>query len=49
MISLDWDLSWFGCDEFDANLVKAVQKWQKAHGLTGRWACGPNDISQGVD
>jgi len=39
--SLNWDPSWFGCEEFDYNLVKAVQEWQKAHGLTGDGLVGP--------
>lgn len=39
--SLGWAPSWFGCDEFDVNLVKAVQKWQKANGLTGDGLVGP--------
>jgi len=39
--SLGWKPSWFGCEEFDFNLVKAVQKWQKAHGLTGDGLVGP--------
>jgi len=38
---LGWDPSWFGCDEFDVELVKAVQKWQKAHGLTADGLVGP--------
>ena len=39
--SLGWDPSWFGCDEFDFNLVKAVQKWQRTNGLTGDGLVGP--------
>ena len=39
--SLGWDPSWFGCDEFDFNLVKAVQKWQKNMGLTADGLVGP--------
>ena len=39
--SLGWDPSWFGCDEFDFNLVKSVQKWQKTNGLTGDGLVGP--------
>lgn len=39
--SLGWDPSWFNCEEFDFNLVKAVQKWQKANGLTGDGLVGP--------
>ena len=39
--SLGWEPSWFGCDEFDVNLVKAVQKWQKKNGLTADGLVGP--------
>ena len=38
---LGWSPSWFGCDEFDYNLVKAVQKWQRENGLTGDGLVGP--------
>jgi hypothetical protein len=39
--SLGWDPTWFGCDEFDFNLVKAVQKWQRQNGLAGDGLVGP--------
>ena len=39
--SLGWDPSWFGCEEFDFNLVKAVQKWQKVNSLTADGLVGP--------
>ena len=39
--SLGWLPSWFGCEEFDNNLVKAVQKWQKEHNLTADGLVGP--------
>jgi len=39
--SLGWTPSWFGCEEFDFNLVKAVQKWQKKNGLTADGLVGP--------
>ena len=39
--SLGWDPSWFGCDEFDFNLVKAIQKWQRSNSLTGDGLVGP--------
>ena len=29
---LGWTPDWFGCDEFDNDLVKAVQRWQKRRG-----------------
>ena len=38
---LGWNPSWFGCKEFDVDLVKAVQKWQKNNGLTGDGLVGP--------
>ena len=38
---LGWEPSWFGCDEFDVNLVKAVQKWQKENGLKADGLVGP--------
>ena len=39
--SLGWNPSWFGCEEFDFKLVKAVQKWQRKNGLTGDGLVGP--------
>ena len=39
--SLGWSPDWFGCSEFDVRLVKAVQKWQKLHGLTADGLVGP--------
>jgi hypothetical protein len=39
--SLGWDPSWFGCEEFDFLLVKAVQKWQKNMGLKSDGLVGP--------
>jgi len=38
---LGWEPSWFGCEEFDNNLVKEVQKWQRVHGLTADGLVGP--------
>ena len=38
---LGWDPSWFGCDEFDIDLVNAVKKWQRSNGLTGDGLVGP--------
>ena len=38
---LGWNPSWFGCDEFDVNLVKAVQRWQKERGLSADGLVGP--------
>jgi hypothetical protein len=39
--SLGWNTSWFGCEEFDNKLVKAVQKWQKSMGLKADGLVGP--------
>ena len=38
---LGWDPSWFDCDEFDHNLVKSVQKWQRLNGLKADGLVGP--------
>tara|TARA_A100001011_G_scaffold400337_1_gene514209 strand:- start:2517 stop:3470 length:954 start_codon:yes stop_codon:yes gene_type:complete len=38
---LGWTPSWFGCQEFDFELVKAVQKWQKKNRLTADGLVGP--------
>tara|TARA_A100001011_G_scaffold376972_1_gene440140 strand:+ start:873 stop:1820 length:948 start_codon:yes stop_codon:yes gene_type:complete len=39
--SLGWKPEWFGCDEFNHVLIKAVQKWQRANGLTADGLVGP--------
>jgi len=39
--SLGWLPEWFDCFEFDYRLVKAVQKWQRAHGLKADGLVGP--------
>ena len=38
---LGWTPEWFGCDEFDFNLVKEVQKWQRSNGLVADGLVGP--------
>ena len=38
---LGWDPSWFGEDSFDDDLIVAIKKWQKSHGLTADGLCGP--------
>ena len=38
---LGWGPNWFGERYFDDKLVRAIKKWQKAHGLTGDGLCGP--------
>ncbi len=39
---LGWDPSWFGCEEFDDDLVRAIKKWQRKHRLTADGLCGPS-------
>ena len=39
--SLGWDPTWFGCIEFDNDLVNAVKKWQRQHHLTADGLVGP--------
>ena len=38
---LGWQPSWFGCEYFDEELVKAIKKWQRDHGLKADGLCGP--------
>ena len=38
---LGWTPEWFGCDEFDEDLVEAIKKWQKSCGLTADGLFGP--------
>ena len=38
---LGWTPEWFGCSEFDYNLVKAVKTWQKNNGLRPDGLVGP--------
>ena len=38
---LGWSPDWFGCDEFDEDLVLAIKKWQKSIGLTADGLFGP--------
>ncbi len=39
--SLGWLPSWFGCTEFDNELLEAVKKWQRKHRLTADGLVGP--------
>ena len=39
--SLDWEPLWFGCEYNDDELVSAVKKWQKEHGITADGLVGP--------
>lgn len=38
---LGWKPSWFGVLEFDADLINAIKKWQKASGLLADGLVGP--------
>lgn len=39
--SLGWDPSWFGADDHDDDLVDAIKKWQRSHGIKADGLCGP--------
>jgi hypothetical protein len=39
---LGWTPEWFGCKEYDEDLVKAIRKWQKERKLTADGMCGPS-------
>ena len=38
---LGWTPDWFGCDEHGDELVTAIEKFQKEHGLVADGLCGP--------
>jgi len=38
---LGWEPFWFGAQEFDSKLVKAIQEYQKKNALTVDGLCGP--------
>ena len=38
---LGWTPDWFGCKYHDEDLVSAIEKFQKEHGLTADGLCGP--------
>ena len=40
--SLGWTPEWFGADEHDEDLVKAISDWQKKNGLKADGLCGPS-------
>ena len=40
-LSLGWEPEWFGCKEFDEDLVEAIIKYQKKKGLGADGLCGP--------
>ena len=39
---LGWSPQWFGCGEFDEDLVDAIVRFQNEHSLGGDGKCGPN-------
>ncbi len=39
---LGWTPEWFGCEENNESLVKAIRKWQKDNSLTADGMCGPS-------
>jgi len=39
--NLGWKPDWFGCTDFDDDLVGAIAAWQKKNGLTSDGLCGP--------
>jgi len=39
---LGWEPQWFGCDEFDDDLVEAIAKYQKENGMGADGLCGPS-------
>ena len=39
--NLGWGPPWFGEKYFDDDLVKAIRKWQKEHGILADGLCGP--------
>jgi len=38
---LGWEPEWFGCDEFDEDLVEAIGNFQKKNGMSADGLCGP--------
>ena len=38
---LGWTPDWFGCDDFDEDLINAIMKFQKEHNLTADGLMGP--------
>ena len=38
----EWNPSWFDCFAFDEDLLTAIEKFQKDHGLTADGLCGPS-------
>jgi len=38
---LGWDPCWFGCKEYDEDLVKSISNWQRKCGIKADGMCGP--------
>ena len=38
---LGWEPQWFGCEDFDDDLVEAIKKFQKKNRLGADGLCGP--------
>tara|TARA_Y100000593_G_scaffold95131_1_gene200477 strand:- start:10562 stop:11455 length:894 start_codon:yes stop_codon:yes gene_type:complete len=38
---LGWSPQWFGCGEFDEDLIEAIKRFQNEHNLTSDGKCGP--------
>lgn len=41
-LKLGWEPHWFGCDEFDDDLVNAIAKYQKKNKMGADGLCGPS-------
>tara|TARA_R110001583_G_scaffold139223_2_gene291411 strand:- start:1787 stop:2686 length:900 start_codon:yes stop_codon:yes gene_type:complete len=41
-LKLGWTPAWFGCEEFDEDLVKAIKVWQKKNKISADGMCGPS-------
>lgn len=40
-LKLGWTPEWFGCKDFDEDLIKSIKSWQKRNGLKADGLCGP--------
>ena len=40
-LKLGWEPQWFGCDDFDDDLIEAIKKFQKKNRLGADGLCGP--------
>jgi hypothetical protein len=46
---LGWDPSWFGEDEFDDELVQAIEKLPDEARFGSRWSMWANDLQKSFD